>query len=345
MSTIIIHTLVRSWKTIRFELMKSRISSFKLRVSGSPLEPYIRRLYKELDSKGFMFKPGVYLTDGWGCPDRSPVIGIPFYLADERLTRIEEELTGEIEDPARIMTLLRHEAGHAINYAYRLWHKSGWEDAFGSFTRPYKDVFHPDSMSRHYVRHISVHPYGRTYAQKHPDEDFAETFAVWLTPRSNWRARYRNWPVLKKLLYVDKLMKEIRQAPTEITRIHLINPVDKMTARLAEHYGKKIDRFRPSVRGFMDDKLLGVFSENRGARLRPASELFTKRSRHMKRRVAYRGKLSEREAVAILRTLEMRSDAMKLFYASRQEEQRVRDLVTLAVELAREYDYSGRLTG
>ncbi len=345
MSTMMIHPLVKNWETVRFELMKSRISTLKLRISGSRLEPLILKLYKELDAKGFGFKPGVYLTDCWGCPDRSPVIGIPFYLADERLSRIEEELTGEVEDSSRIMRLLRHEAGHAINYAYRLWKKPGWEDAFGPFTKPYRDVFHPNSWSRHFVKHISVYRYGRTYAQKHPDEDFAETFAVWLTPRSNWRVRYGNWPVIKKLLYVDALMKEIRDAEIENSRIRLLNPVEKMTFTLAEHYGKKIDRFKPSIHGYIDDRLREVFSETRGARMKPASRLFEMRHPHIKRRLVYKSKLSEREALSIIRTLEMRSEAMKLAYHPSQEDRRVTDVVTLAADLARDYDYTGRLTG
>ena len=42
------------------------------------------------------------------------------------------------------------------------------------------------------------------YAQKHPDEDWAETFAVWLEG-GPWRRRYRDWQVaLAKLEYVDR---------------------------------------------------------------------------------------------------------------------------------------------
>ncbi|MCK7483634.1 MAG: hypothetical protein M0C28_46415 [Candidatus Moduliflexus flocculans] len=100
-----------------------RSRSLALAVEGSPLERYVRRLRREMEAKRFRFKPEVYLTDGWGCPDRTPVIGIPFYLADPRLARLEEEQTGEVEDPRTIMMLLRHEAGHAVNYAYRLWRR------------------------------------------------------------------------------------------------------------------------------------------------------------------------------------------------------------------------------
>ncbi len=345
MSAKTIHSLVQSWETVRYELLNSRISDLNLTLQGSPVEPFVRRLYREMEAKGLRFKPDVYLTDGWGCPDRSPVIGIPFYLADERLARIEEEQTGEIEDGKRIMTLLRHEAGHAVNYAYRLWRRPSWEEVFGRFTRPYRDVFRPDHLSREYVKHISVYPYGRTYAQKHPDEDFAETFAVWLTPRSGWRLRYRTWPVMRKLLYVNGLMKEIRCRATDCPRVRRLRPVESMTILLADHYGKKSERYRRSARGYVDDRLREVFPPARGEMLRPASGLFRKLHTRLLERVVLWSALSEREAAAILRKLEIRADAMKLSYRPGQEGERVMDVVSLAVALALDYAYTGRLTG
>src|SRR5256885_15888941 len=107
-------TLVNGWETVRYELLNTRICDLGLRIEGSPLEPFIRRLYGELASKGLIFRPDCYLTDSWGCPDEVPVMGIPFYLADKRLARIEEEQTGEIESDQWILMLLRHEAGHAV---------------------------------------------------------------------------------------------------------------------------------------------------------------------------------------------------------------------------------------
>jgi len=345
MSAKTIHSLVQSWDTVRYELLNTRISDLNLGIAGSPLEPYVRRLYRELEAKGMRFKPDVYLTDGWGCPDRIPVIGVPFYLADERLLRIEEEQPGEIEDPRRILTLLRHEAGHAVNYAYRLWRRPSWEEVFGRFRRPYRDVFRPDPLSREYVKHIAVSPHGRTYAQKHPDEDFAETFAVWLTPRSGWRSRYRNWPAMRKLLYVNGLMREIRRRPAENTCRRLLRPVQSMTLLLADHYGKKAERYRRAARGYVDDRLREVFPAVRGAQLRPAAGLFRKLRARLLERVVMWSELSEREAAAILRKLEMRSEAMKLTYRPRQEGERVMDVVSLAVALALDYAYTGRLTG
>jgi hypothetical protein len=192
-----INSVVHGWETVRFELLNTRISELPLRIEGSLLEPLTLRLHREMDAKGILFKPEFYLTDGWGCPDRVPVIGIPFYLIDANLRRLEEEQTGEIEDSSDIMKLLRHEAGHALNYAYRLWERDDWREVFGIFSKPYREDFRPERWSRRFVRHIESYGHGLTYAQKHPDEDFAETFAVWLTPRSGWRRVYRQWPAIR----------------------------------------------------------------------------------------------------------------------------------------------------
>jgi predicted nucleic acid-binding protein len=345
MSGKTIQSLVQSWETVRFELLKTRISRLRLAVEGSPVERFVLRLRREMEAKRFRFKPDVYLTDGWGCPDRTPVIGIPFYLADLRLTRLEEEQTGAVEDPRTIMMLLRHEAGHAVNYAYRLWRRPSWGEIFGPFTKPYRDVFRPDRMSRHYVRHIASYPYGRTYAQKHPDEDFAETFAVWLTPRSNWRARYRNWPVLRKLLYVDRLMKDIRSHIPESRRKQHLRPADRMNLSLAEHYGKKAERFRRDARGYVDDSLHDAFPASRGTALRPASALFKRYRDRLVERVVHWSVLTPPEAEALLKKLEARSVALRLSYRPGAEGERLMDVVSLTIALALDYAYTGRLTG
>jgi predicted nucleic acid-binding protein len=340
-----IRSLVQSWETVRFELLKTPVSKLPLAVEGSPLERYVRRLRREMEAKRFRFKPEVYLTDGWGCPDRTPVIGIPFYLADPRLVRLEEEQTGEVEDPRTIMMLLRHEAGHAVNYAYRLWRRPSWGEIFGRFTKPYRDSFRPDRMSRHYVRHIAVYPYGRTYAQKHPDEDFAETFAVWLTPGSSWRRRYRNWPVIRKLLYVDRLMKEVRRELPESRSSRRLLPVDRMTLTLAEHYGKKAERFRRDARGYVDDSLHDAFPASRGQVLRPAAALFRRYRERLVERVVHWSVLTPAEAETLVRKLEARAAALKLSYRPGAEGERLMDVVSLVIALALDYAYTGRLTG
>ncbi len=338
-------TLVNSWETVRYELLNTRICDFRLEVEGSPLEPFISRLYRELGGKGLLLRPEVYPTDSWGCPDEVPVIGVPFYLMDKRLARVEEEQTGDIEDSQLIMMLLRHEAGHAINYAYRLHRDPEWVELFGPFSRPYRDTFRPNPWSRNFVRHIAHHQYGRTYAQKHPDEDFAETFAVWLTPRSGWRRRYRHWPALRKLAYVDRCMKALRGVEPKCTGGKLCTPVEEMDILLAEHYGQRAERYRAAAQGYVDDKLREVFPPVRGRSLEPAAGLFRRHHEELLVRVTQWSGLQEEEVRALLTKLEDRAEALELSYLRRQMTPKVLDVTALATALAMDFAYTGRFTG
>src|SRR5512138_815011 len=185
-------------------LLTRRISQLGLKLEGSPVERYVYLLYHELERKGLKkFRPPCYLTDEWGCPSGEPIIGIPFYLADGNLAQLEKEID-DLEDAREIRMYLRHEAGHAFNYAYKLYETPEWRERFGPFNRPYRDRYKPVPFDRRFVRHMEG-----WYAQKHPDEDFAETFAVWLTPRSRWRERYRGWPARRKLRYVERTARRL----------------------------------------------------------------------------------------------------------------------------------------
>jgi len=180
------------------------IRELGLRLEESPVAEYVHRLYEELEAAGLHdFRPRCYLSDEWGCPSGEPVIGIPFYLGDPRVRHIEDAVN-DIEGEREIMMYLRHEAGHAFNYAYELYRTDEWHTLFGSFRRAYRDDYPFVPFSRDFVRHIPG-----WYAQKHPDEDFAETFAVWLDPDSRWRSRYASWGAMRKLLYVDRIAREL----------------------------------------------------------------------------------------------------------------------------------------
>ena len=218
-------------------LLSRRINELSLRIQGTQLEALIHQLYQELDAREIQFRPKCYLADEWGCPQDVPVIAIPFYLADPRLSRLEGEMTGvESETDSEIMMCLRHEAGHALNYAYRLPSNPEWHRVFGPYMRPYREEYRPEPFSDRYVRHFKG-----WYAQKHPDEDFAETFAVWLTPGSDWQERYSGTPVLEKLLYVDRVAREFGQQPPLVTAETLHKPVEQLAATLAEWYGTSED--------------------------------------------------------------------------------------------------------
>jgi hypothetical protein len=220
------------WSTERDALLGRRISEIGLAIEGTRVERLVGELYRELEAKGVQFRPPVYLSDQWGCPDGTPLIGVPFYLADERLERIEAEMAGGVEDDHEALRYLRHEAGHAINYAFQFHERPEWLEIFGSFAKPYRDRYRADPLSRAHVRHILG-----WYAQKHPDEDFAETFAVWLTPGLDWRSEYEGWPALAKLEYVDRLMAEIAHETRDVPGpVDDDLPVGAMEYTVADHY-------------------------------------------------------------------------------------------------------------
>jgi hypothetical protein len=214
------------------ELLSRKICDLPLQIKDSRLELLINRLYQELEKKGIQFKPGTYLADEWGCPQGVPVIGIPFYLANRELSRLEGQLTGiEAESEEEVMMDLRHEAGHAFNYAYRLYSQPEWQRLFGQFSSPYREDYKPIPFSARYVRHLPG-----WYAQKHPDEDFAETFAVWLTPDSDWQNQYADTPVMSKLMYVDKAAAQYGSKPPPKFDEILDSPVQELTMTLGKWY-------------------------------------------------------------------------------------------------------------
>jgi hypothetical protein len=338
--------LVTSWNTVRYELLNTRICDLGLKVAGSPLEPLIRQVEREMEAKGLTFRPHFYLTDTWGCPDQVPAVGIPFYLADRRLMRVEEEQTGEIEDVRTRLIYLRHEMGHAVNYAYRLWERPDWVEMFGRFSKPYRDVFMPDPSSRDFVRHLVHSQYGRNYAQKHPDEDFAETFAVWLMPRSGWQRKYRFWPAMRKLQYVARLMRTLRRiTPPLADAGALLNPVSAIMVTLAEHYGQRADRYRAAAQGYVDDKLRDLFPRSgRKGWIQAAGLIHRKRQRLADSIERWSG-LEPEEVGTILDKLEDRARVLKLRLPKGRGSERVIELTSLATSLAKDFAYTGRFTG
>ena len=240
----------------REALLQARIKDLKLHLKGTALERHIHQLYAELETQGISFHPECYLSDQWGCPSGVPVIGLPFYLADPRLHSLEAELGGEAETEREILMYLRHEAGHAFNYAFRLYDTDEWRKIFGDYSKPYHDDYKPRPFSRKYVVHISG-----WYAQKHPDEDFAETFAVWLTPGLDWAKRYAGWGALKKLQYVDEIIKRVGRSPPLVQLAERDLDVEDMEETVLDHYRQRQleERVELSLREHLDQDLLGLF--------------------------------------------------------------------------------------
>lgn len=249
-----------------------RVRDLKLQIQDSPLEPLIEKLYDELASKGISFRPPCYLADEWLCPDKEPIIGIPFFLAQPRLKNIEKKIMFEVEGGAEksCMKLLRHECGHALNYAYELYKRTRWRELFGPFSAKYSDYYHYQPYSRRFVLNLKDN-----YAQAHPDEDFAETFAIWLAPNSHWREKYNNWPVIKKLRYIDNVIKKLSdKAPAITAKGSPPWSASRMTSTLAGFYEKKRKVLGSSFHGFYDDSLKELFkSKGQASAITRASDL------------------------------------------------------------------------
>jgi hypothetical protein len=254
---------IKDWEELPDdEILKLRVRDLNLQIPGSELEPLIGRLYEELDASGIRFHPPCYLADEWFCPDKVPIIGIPFCLAHPRLKHIELKMLYEVEGGTEefCMRLLRHECGHALNYAYELYKKTRWRELFGLFSARYSGSYYYQPYSRRFVIHLEDN-----YAQSHPDEDFAETFAVWLAPNSSWEQKYRDWPVIKKLHYVDSLMKKIGdQPPVNTARERPPWSASRMTSTLAAHYERMRKALGTEFQGFYDDSLEALFAPKPG---------------------------------------------------------------------------------
>jgi hypothetical protein len=242
-------------------LLDLRFCDLALRFDRTPLAEKAARLHEELDDRGIRHKPHVWLSSEWFSPDGIPGIAFPFYLAHPRLRKLEKKQMLEVEGgaPAECMRILRHEAGHAIDTAYRLHRRKRWREIFGSFRQPYPQTYKPKPNSRNYVVHLAA-----WYAQAHPAEDFAETFAVWLTPRSRWRERYKNWyAALEKLEYVDELMHEIAGQPAPVRTRLQVYPLADMKMTLRQHYRKKRAHYGVEWDDYYDRDLARIFSNDR----------------------------------------------------------------------------------
>ncbi len=311
-------------------LLSQRISQLGLKLEGSPVERYIGMLYREFERKGLQhFHPPCYLTDEWGCPSGEPIIGIPFYLADPKLARLEDEID-DVEDEREICMYLRHEAGHAFNYAYRLYETPEWRELFGPFHRPYRERYRPVPFDRNFVRHLEG-----WYAQKHPDEDFAETFAVWLTPGSRWRARYRNWPAMAKLRYVDRVAHflgktepSVRLASTDIT-------VEEMDMTVEEYYRKTHPKEAPGDVGLESDLPDFLFRRGRRTRnIRPAWEMIRQHRIALINKIEYWTGVRRSMVRALVKSIEQAAERLQLYVDTRKEATTLVELATYATTLS-----------
>lgn len=248
------------------QLLELRICDLKLRIPGTELEGRILTFYRELDERKIAFKPVCYLGDEWFCPEGASTIAIPFYLAHPRLKKLEERMMMEVEGGTEpwCLRLLRHEMGHVMNHAYLLEQRPEWQKMFGPTSIDYSEYYRARPYSKRFVRHLED-----WYAQSHPEEDFAETLAIWLTPGLDWRQKYRGWKALQKLDYVDRLMQELAGQPPQVISRAKMSEASRLRSRLKLYYARRRRLYAQDFPDFFDADLRRLFID---ATALPAAE-------------------------------------------------------------------------
>ena len=258
------------------KLLEVRLCDLGVSIEGTEIEPRIAQVNAELEVRGLRFRPHYWLSDEWFTPDGIPGVAIPYYLAHPRLAKLELAQMLEVEggDPESCMRILRHEVGHAIDNAYRIRRRPTRRRTFGTPATPYPEYYTPKPYSKSYVQHL-----GHWYAQSHPDEDFAETFAVWLDPQSMWATRYAGWPAERKVQYMDRLMRTLARRRPVVTSKRQIDPVSRLRKTLGEHYRRKREHYGLDHPDFYDSDLRNLFSDASQYAKNPSAARFVRRIR------------------------------------------------------------------
>ena len=257
-------------------LLAMRLCDLPIQLDETLMARRVLRLHRELAARNIVALPHVWLSEEFFTPDRVLGFAIPFYLAHKRLMRLERSQMFECEGAgeAECRRILRHEAGHALEEAYRLNSRPRYVELFGNPEDPYPDTYKPRVDSRDHVINLVG-----WYAQAHPVEDFAETFAIWLNPYNDWRTAYKGWPALEKLTYVDELMREIAGRPPPLSRKTAVEPLSALRHTLKEHYAAKRAHFAWPWPANYDQDLRRIFSDDPKDAAAPLATHYLRRAR------------------------------------------------------------------
>jgi hypothetical protein len=321
------------------ELLNVRLADLPLTLAGTVMEQRIAQLRAELEHRELGFSIHYYISDEWFTPDGTSTLAIPFYLTHPRLERLERAQMLEVEggDHDWCMRILRHEAGHVIDNVYKLRLRRQRRALFGGSSVPYPEFYAPKPYSKAFVQHLD--PW---YAQSHPDEDFAETFAVWLTPDSNWKRRYAGWPALAKLEYMDGLMRVLRGRKPVVEDAEEVDPLRRLRHTLRRHYRRKRRHHGVDHPKFYDRELRRLFSDApEFADAITAAQFLGKIRRHVRRVVADWTGIYQYTIDKVLEDMITRSRELKLRLAVPEEQARYEFTVLLTVQTMN-YLHSGR---
>lgn len=333
--------------TRRMELLVTSIQKLGLAIETSPFAPLICDLEGELERAGLDLRPHFYLSTEYGCVAGTANVGLGFWDCDPDLHDLNSELRGFTYSEKDIRGLLRHEFGHAFCYSYKLYKDREFRRIFnvtGSFfdTYPTTDRFTPNPWSRDYVN-----PCGDHYAQKHPDDDFAETVAVWLDPAADWRVAYQHKPgALRKLEYVGKVFARYGHAepkvPADPTAIHL--PLEVVTGTVGEFLRAPLNRYRKQADAFIDPDLKLLFRRRPPKRngVMPAPEFVSANRRVLVDKVSRWSGVEDVVVVDLLDKVSDRAKTLDLVLRRREWDRKLADLTAYISVLATHYRLTDR---
>lgn len=290
-------------------LLRLRFRDLRLEIARSPVHADALALCAQLERRGLRFKPHFWFSTEWFSPDGVPGIAVPFFLGSPRLLRLERRMTGEAEGGNRRwrQRILRHEAGHAIDTAFGLRRRRDWQRVFGIAAARYSRDYTVQPRSKHYVLNLE-----HWYAQSHPTEDFAETFAVWLQPKARWRAEYSGWPALAKLEFVDELMRELAgRTPLKRDR-SVIEPLSDNNRTLGEHYRRRAHYGHGAGGERYDAWLLRAFAPRGASGGRAAEQFLLEAKPQLTRSLLRRIRCHPYAVFQVLRAVRRRAGSLDL---------------------------------
>ena len=258
-------------------------------------------------------------------------------------------MRGWTDDSRTIDYLLRHETGHAFCYAHRLYKDREFRRVFGvegKFfeTYPLTDRFKPHPWSRDFVNPNRDH-----YAQKHPDEDFAETFGVWLTLPSNWRRVYRNRKgALVKLQYVGKIIRLYGDKPPKIDMDPgaVDVPVESIKETVAKTLGASLNKYRLKATGFIDPllKRIGRYQPRpTGPTLISLADVIEAYRKPVAEALVRNSRVTAAQAAFLIAKMRTRSRDLRLFVPLAGMDKSLVDTASLASTLATRYSVRGSI--
>lgn len=323
------------------DILKLRFKDIALQIKGTEIEGYINQLYTELEAKGLTFRPKIFLGDEWFSPEGMNAISVPFYLSNSRMKQLEKTLMLEVEGGTAewFMKLLRHEAGHCFDHCYRFSKRKKWRDIFGSPNVEYQpETYRPQPYSKSFVKHLD-----RWYAQAHPDEDFAETFAVWLNPASDWKRVYAKWPVaLKKLQYMDQLAAESAKLKSLDEKGRVPSEVSKLTTTLDKYYQRRKKEQADDYPDFYDSDLTKIFNGDINLKKElSAGRFMTKHRKQIVTTVAWATNEKKFTIDSLVKRLRSRCESLNL-KLGKSETQTTMEVASFLTSLVKNYLFTGK---